>query len=199
MADGQTVECVSGGDALLGHCRDAQPDLVVLTCTLPDGSGLGVCRALRQYSDVPIMLIGGVTTCIDALEVGADVYMEPPLSPREFVARVHALQRRAQRVGGHITVGDLQVYPRQFRATLCGTELALRPQEYRVLLLLAANPGTTFSRERLLQLAWQRHVTLGTLTVHMAWLRRKLRGSNVRIENAPGAGYRLVAAGVAAA
>jgi two-component system alkaline phosphatase synthesis response regulator PhoP len=199
QAEGHSVDWVFGGHEALASARLAQLDLLILATQLGGLDGLEVCRRLRAESVLPIVLLGSdadVDDCIAGLELGADGYVMPPFSPRELSARVRAIFRRArdspaQPLGEVLVLGDLRIVPLEFRATLHGRVLDLRPQEYRLLLVFARNPGVVLTRERLLEEGWNRSVNGATVGVHLAWLRGKLRGSNVRIENVRMRGYRL--------
>jgi DNA-binding response OmpR family regulator len=203
-AEGHAVEWVRSGCAALEHSRHAALDLLIMATRLPGLAGLDVCRQVRSESALPIVLLApadNVGEGITGLELGADSYLTQPISPRELGARVRAIFRRALHSpfapsAEELVLGDLRVRPMQFNATLRGRPLVLRPQEYRLLLALARHPGVVLSRERLLELGWHRTsngATNGaTVGVHLAWLRRKLQGSDVRIENVRRRGYRLV-------
>lgn len=201
--EGHTVEWVRSGGEAIQNLRQAALDVLIMATRLPDVAGLEVCRKIRTESALPIVLLGSAgdpADCVMGLEVGADVYLAPPISPRELGARVRAIHRRALRSstepdGEDLVLGDLRVRPAEFRATLRGQVLELQPQEYRLLLAFAQRPGVVLSRERLLELGWNRAVNAATVGVHLAWIRRKLRGSNVRIENVRQRGYRLMVGG----
>jgi DNA-binding response OmpR family regulator len=199
-SEGHAVQWVrSGGDAL-ENSRQAALDLLIMATQLPDLAGLEVTQKVRTESALPIVLLGSeadANDCIAGLEMGADGYLIPPISPRELGARVRAIFRRAiqttnKPIGEELVLGDLRVRPNEFSVSLRGRPLAFRPQEYRLLLAFARYPGVILSRERLLELGWNRTSNGATVGVHLAWLRTKLRGSDVRIENIRLRGYRLV-------
>jgi DNA-binding response OmpR family regulator len=199
-AEGHVVQWVRSGCDALENSRQAALDLLIMATQLPDLAGLEVCEKVRSESALPIVLLGSAedaSDCITGLELGADSFVTQPISPRELGARVRAIFRRALHAplepsGEELVLGDLHVRPTQFTATLRGRPLELRPQEYRLLLALARHPGVVLSRERLLELGWNRTSNGATVGVHLAWLRRKLQGSDVRIENVRLRGYRLV-------
>jgi DNA-binding response OmpR family regulator len=131
------------------------------------------------------------------LELGADDYLTKPFNPRELGARIRAVLRRSNRnhvSNGVLTVADVRIDPDGFDVTIGGRPVALPPKEFRILAVLARNPGVVVPRERLLQLVWPegRSDNSRALDVHISWLRQKIRGSNVRIERVWGIGYRLV-------
>jgi two-component system catabolic regulation response regulator CreB len=137
------------------------PALVVLDVGLPDGSGFDFCRELRRTSSVPVIFLTARADEIDrvvGLELGADDYVAKPFSPREVAARVKAVLRRTGVPGPVVTPATgrspLVIDEQRRHATLDGQILALSRQELRVLEVLAAHPGTVFTRAQLLDLAW---------------------------------------------
>ena len=197
LADGLAVERVGSGPAALERGRSTRYDLLVLQARLPGLTGLEVCRRLRGDCDVPIILVTSTGDEVDrivGLELGADDYLTEPFSPSELLARIRAVLRRWRRTrpGGPIVeLGPLRLDPARFSAELDGRPLELRPQEFKLLLALVRRPEAVLSREHLLDVAWGRPADLRTVDVHVAWLRRRLRGSGVAIETCWGKGYRL--------
>jgi DNA-binding response OmpR family regulator len=177
-------------------------DFVLLDLGLPDIDGIDVCRRIRQTSDVPIIMLtarGDETDRVLGLEIGADDYMPKPFSTRELVARMRAIGRRtrpAEPTTDTSTahrLGPLTIDDRTRQAHLHGEPLALTPKEYRLLALLAADPGAVVDRRRILETVWEPNF-FGrgkTLDFHVATLRRKLGGPHW-IENRRGIGFRLV-------
>lgn len=135
------------------HC--AACDLIVLDVGLPDGNGFDFCRDLRTRSAVPVLFLTARTDEVDrvvGLELGGDDYVVKPFSPREVAARVRAILRRS---GGKTpTTAGLQVDEDRRQATWNGQPLDLTPYQFRLLAILAAEPGRVFSRSRLLDLVW---------------------------------------------
>ena len=182
--------------------RDWSPALVLLDLMLPGKDGLGVCREIRAFSAVPIIMVTARVEEIDrllGLELGADDYICKPYSPREVVARVKAVLRRsrpdatagqeAARAAGLVIDEDA------YRAQLDGTALELTPVEFRLLALLASAPGRIFSRDQVLDRLYDDHrvVTDRTVDSHVKNLRRKLgaiRPGDL-IRSVYGVGYRL--------
>lgn len=134
------------------HCTTC--DLIVLDVGLPDGNGFDFCRDLRRQSAVPVLFLTARTDEVDrvvGLELGGDDYVIKPFSPREVAARVRAILRRA----GTKPVSDgLRIDEERRLATWQGRHLDLTPYQFRLLSILAAEPGRVFSRSRLLDLIW---------------------------------------------
>jgi len=195
------VESAGDGEAALEAVKRLHPALVVLDVMLPRLDGFEVCRRLRADGDpLAILMLTARDEDIDkilGLELGADDYLTKPFNPRELVARVKAILRRAARTGQaaeSVRAGELEVDPVRREARLAGKPLDLRTQEFELLLILAGQPGRVFTREQLLQQAWgfDFYGQTRTVDVHIAHLRRKLAGSPVSIETVTGVGYKLV-------
>jgi DNA-binding response OmpR family regulator len=205
---GFTVEWVSTGREALTAARapaDGEPyDVVLLDLGLPDIEGLDVCRALRERSAVPIIVISARSDEADrvvGLELGADDYVTKPFGMREVIARIRAVMRRAQPAGagagpapgGPDRYGPrLTIDRRAGRVHLDGSPVALTPKEYDLLGFLTEEPGALMSREQIMEAVWDAHWfgPTKTLDVHVAALRRKLAGA-VAIEAVRGVGFRL--------
>lgn len=144
------------GIAALATARQARPDLVVLDLNLPGLDGLDVCRALRRESSVPIIMLTARAEEADrliGLELGADDYIVKPFSPRELVARVRAVLRRARGEVQHRTLiraGELEIDLKGHRVTVGSRPVTLTPIEFDLLATLAQHPGQTFTRGQLL-------------------------------------------------
>jgi DNA-binding response OmpR family regulator len=202
VREGYTVQSASTGEDALRKAYVSRPDLVILDLMLPGSiDGWETCRRLRAVSDVPIIMLSARVDGEDTLaglELGADDYVTKPFNPRELVARVRAVLRRCNPSyvsRGPLTVGDVSVDPLRYEVTVGGQPVAMAPKEFQVLAVLARYPGVVFPRERLVQLVWSEgRGGSRALDVHISWLRRKLRGSSVRIDSVWAIGYRLVAA-----
>ncbi len=196
------VEVSEDGEAALLAVKQSNPQLVVLDVMIPRMDGFEVCRRLRaENSQVAIIMLTARDDDIDkilGLELGADDYMTKPFNPRELVARIKAILRRAERIARSdakpIQMASLTIDPIRREATIAGRILDLRTQEFEVLLTLANQPGRVFTREQLLQQAWgfDFYGQTRTVDVHIAHLRKKLSGSPITIETVTGIGYKIV-------
>ncbi len=179
---GFRVLTASDGQLALAMFRHEQPDLILLDLNLPQLNGLDVCRAIRRDSNVPIIMLTAraeETDRLIGLEIGADDYVTKPFSPREVVARVRTVLRRAAPVEAQpalITIGALVVDPIKHEVRLQDRLIDLTPSEFNILLALASHPGRAFSRMDLLNAA-QGEAYEGyerTIDVHIKNLRQKL-------------------------
>jgi two-component system alkaline phosphatase synthesis response regulator PhoP len=187
----------TGAEAL--QAIDAQPvRLVVLDLNLPDMDGLDVCRQIRARSSVPVVMLTARDEERDrlaGLETGADDYIGKPFSPRELVARMKAVLRRAE---PHLeeellVLGDVVLRRGAREVTVGGSSVELRPKEFDLLAYLMANRGAVLSRDLLLERVWGFDYAGGTRTVdvHVAQLRRKL-GRPDLIRTIRGSGYKAM-------
>jgi two-component system alkaline phosphatase synthesis response regulator PhoP len=180
--NGFRVATAGDGTTALAAARHDRPDLVVLDLNLPGMDGLDVCRALRRQSAVPIIMLTArveETDRLIGLELGADDYISKPFSPRELVARVRAVLRRAQgsvQPSGLIRAGDLEIDLDGHRVGRNGDVIQLTRIEFNLLAVLAQHPGQTFSREQLLdRLHGVAHDGFArSIDAHIKNLRRKL-------------------------
>ncbi|HUH39721.1 MAG TPA: winged helix-turn-helix domain-containing protein, partial [Castellaniella sp.] len=200
------VSCFGSGEEALRDLAEFRPDLILLDLMLPGKDGLDVCREIRAFSAVPIIMVTAKVEEIDrllGLELGADDYICKPYSPREVVARVKAVLRRSHASadgGADASVAtdtpSLWVDESRFQAQLDGVTLELTPVELRLLALLASAPGRIFSRDQVLDRLYDDHrvVTDRTVDSHVKNLRRKLdavRPGSELIRSVYGVGYRL--------
>jgi two-component system, OmpR family, alkaline phosphatase synthesis response regulator PhoP len=194
------------GKTGLQIARSEQPDVIILDLMLPDMDGLDVCRALRQRSDVFIIMLTARVEEADrliGLELGADDYITKPFSPREVVARIRALLRRAS---GSLTTqpralacGSLVLDPVRRTCTLSGNPVSLTPTEFAILETLMRQPGIPFTRERLITeaLGYDYAGYERTVDVHIRNLRRKIESNPQEphyILTVFGVGYRFAEA-----
>jgi len=193
---GFSTKIMDRGDVVLAQVRAEPPDLVLLDLMLPGLDGVEVCKQIRAESDVPIIMVTARVEEIDrllGLELGADDYVCKPFSPREVVARVKAVLRRA---GGVAAPADpLQIDEEKFLATWSGKRLNLTPVEFALLRTLAAHPGRVFSRDQLMNEMYSdyRVVSDRAVDTHIKNLRKKLAESGEDrevIESVYGLGYR---------
>ena len=204
----QVYTAADGGDGL-ELARKLNPSLVLLDIMLPTLDGFEVCRILRRESEVPILILTAKGEEVDrvvGLELGADDYITKPFSIRELVARVRNTLRRTQYLeeshspaeseAESYWVGNLEIDLHRHEARLAGTPLNLKPKEFDLLALLAANQGRAFTRDQILEKVWG-YDYIGqtrTVDVYISWLREKLQGdpSTARsIVTIRGVGYRL--------
>ena len=199
--EGYRVESAYDGAEALDQIRSDEPALVVLDLMLPEIDGFEVCRQTRLESDVPIIMLTARDDDVDkivGLELGADDYLTKPFNPRELVARIKAILRRADRSprpeGKPLYLADLSIDPARREVTVSGEHIELRAKEFDLLQAFAENKGIVLSREQLLNLVWgyDFYGQTRTVDVHVAHLRKRLKGSEVRIETVTGVGYKLV-------
>jgi len=199
--DGYRVLTAYDGVEALHLAQENHPDLIVLDLMLPGIDGFEVCRALREDSDVPIIMLTARTADQDKLTglgLGADDYVTKPFSPRELAARVRAVLRRlpGERGPEKIKHGELTVDFVKHEASLAGRPLNLTAAEFKLLGVLAKEPGRVFSRAQLIEkaLGYDFEGFDRTIDVHILNLRRKLE-PNPRhpkyIKTIYGAGYKL--------
>lgn len=194
------VEAATAADGL-GAVATDQPDLIVLDLGLPDGDGVDVCGRLREFSNVPVIVLSVETTDhrkIEALDVGADDFVTKPFSMGELLARLRAASRRIEptRQDPRIQVGPLTIDRAAHRVTVNGTAVDLTDTEYRILLALAEQPGRVLTHQMLLDRVWGPGYTneVHYLRVYVNRLRAKLESdtSSPRLlVTVPRAGYRL--------
>jgi two-component system catabolic regulation response regulator CreB len=208
-----TTECfevthaLTGSDALAAFDREPH-DFAILDIGLPDMTGLDVCRRLREISNIPVLFLtarDGEVDRILGLELGGDDYVTKPFSPREIAARVRAILRRTAAppspapVPASPAAPDLALHhdAPAMRIRCHGQVLDLTAHEYRLLLVLLARPGRVFTRDQLLDHAWEDPgaVTDRTIDAHIKSIRAKLRlarpGAEDLIQTRRGLGYAL--------
>jgi DNA-binding response OmpR family regulator len=196
--DGYRVIWVRSGEEALAALDRHAIRLVLLDIGLPGMDGFDVCRAVRARSPVPILMLTARDEEPDrivGLEVGADDYISKPFSPRELVARMKAVLRRAepQPTEEVLVLGDVVVNRETHEVTIAGEPVELTAKEFDLLEYFLSNPGSLLSREKLLDRVWGIEYPGGTRTVdvHVAQLRRKL-GRPALIRTLRGAGYKAV-------
>jgi two-component system KDP operon response regulator KdpE len=198
---GFQVESAASKEEALDSLAHRPPDAVLLDLVLPDGSGVDVCREVRQWSSVPIVVVSAVgdeREKVRALDAGADDYVTKPFGTEELTARLRAVLRRATdaTTDPAIAIGELVVDIPDRRVTRAGEEIHLTPIEFDVLRFLAQNHGKLVTHRRLLQEVWGPSYGEEThyLRVHVAHIRAKIEPDPARptyIVTEPGVGYRL--------
>ena len=198
QASGYTSQWIANGLEAVPSVKARRPDLELLDVMLPGQDGMSVCRELRQFSEVPVIMLTARVEEADrlmGLELGADDYIcKTPFSPREVVARVKALLRRSGYAAREPS--PLQIDAQAYKAAWQGVTLDLTPVEFRLLKALTEARGRVLSRDKLLDFvhADQRAVTDRAVDSHVKNLRRKLHaasGGQELIRSIYGVGYRL--------
>jgi two-component system, OmpR family, KDP operon response regulator KdpE len=199
---GFQVDSAGTKEEALDALSHRPPDAVLLDLVLPDGSGVDVCRAVREWSHVPIVVVSAVgdeREKVRALDAGADDYVTKPFGSQELTARLRAVLRRVSDTGTApaIEVGDLVIDLADRRVRRGEDNIHLTPIEFDVLRVLALNRGRLVTHRQLLQEVWGPSYSDEThyLRVHVAHIRRKLELDPSRpryLITEPGVGYRLV-------
>jgi DNA-binding response OmpR family regulator len=199
VREGWTVQTASDGIRALEMARSEHPDVVVLDLMLPGLDGIEVCRQIRTFSDAYVVMLTAKSEEVDkliGLAVGADDYLTKPFSPRELVARLRAIMRRAR--SGAPAVPGLEVDPGTRIARVDGVTLNLTRTEFDILAALARDPGVVVDRPTLLASVWGPDYGDDHLVdVHVANLRRKLGDDPEQprfVATVRGVGYRLAIA-----
>jgi DNA-binding response OmpR family regulator len=203
--DGHRTAVVHDGRAALDHVRRHAPDLLVLDVMLPELDGLALCRILRRESEVPVLMLTARSAEDDllaGLDLGADDYMTKPYSPRELMARVRTLLRRARPPATSAApvrrVGPLTVDPDRHEVRVDGVPVACTPAEFAILALMSGQPDRVFTRAQLLEHVngFERESTDRAIDVHVMNLRRKIEPDRRRpthLVTVYGVGYKLTA------
>ncbi|WP_078428361.1 response regulator transcription factor [Alkalihalobacterium alkalinitrilicum] len=184
---------------------EKKPDLVILDLMMPEKDGYDVCREIRKFSDVPIIILTAKGEEFDrvlGLELGADDYMVKPFSPRELIARIKAIFRRVEKISvstekeKYFTYdyGDVQIDVDRREVIIKGNNITLRPKEFDLLVHLAKNPGNVHTREVLLEQVWGYDFIgdIRTVDAHIKKIRLKLKklGCDV-LQTVWGVGYKF--------
>ena len=202
--DGFQVLTATNGRQAIDQVRYDRPDLVILDLMLPELDGWEVCRRIRSTSHVPIIMLTARSEDVDkivGLELGADDYLTKPFNPRELVARIKAVLRRAGELKTGVTdrarsLGNVTIDPARHEVTAAGKRFTtFRAKEFDLLLALIDHANLVMTRERLLDLVWGYDYfgETRTVDVHIAHLRDKLAETDLHIETIWGKGYKLVA------
>ena len=201
--EGFQTAVVHDGDEALNMIKTSNPGFVILDIMLPKIDGWEVCRRLRSFSDVPVLMLTAREEEIDrvlGLSLGADDYVVKPFSPRELLERVKAILRRARPVQSPkvklLCKGGLVLDPEKLKVTLHGRIISLTSHEYKLLYALMRSPGRVFSRSELLDHFYQHGevVVDRVIDVHIGKLRQKIEMDPARpqyIQTVRGFGYRF--------
>jgi two-component system OmpR family response regulator len=202
---GMAVTEATDGRAALVRFAESRPDLIVLDVGMPEFDGLEVCRRIRRTSQVPILFLSARDEEIDrilGLEIGGDDYVTKPFSPRELVARINVILRRAS-AGGvdrlaeqeELVHGRLRLDPQQHVARFGDTPLTLTALEFSILRTLMTRPAVVFSREQIMSAAYQLNIQVSDRTIdsHIRNIRAKLAAVDCEdaIDTVHGVGFRL--------
>lgn len=201
---GMHVAAAKDGAEALTQFERAAPDLVVLDIGMPEIDGLEVCRRIRKSSDTPILFLSARSDEIDrvlGLELGGDDYVTKPFSPRELVARVSAILKRAKpatapaEANGVLERGQLRLDPDRFDVRYGGASVQLTALEFSIVRMLASRPGIVFSRDRIMDSAYAGnvHVSDRTIDSHVRNIRAKFAAAGCAsiIDTVHGVGFRL--------
>jgi two-component system, OmpR family, response regulator len=200
---GMTISTAQNGQEALKLFDRGVHQLVVLDIGMPEMDGLEVCRQIRKNSDTPILFLSAHDEEIDrilGLEIGGDDYVTKPFSPRELVARVNAILRRARPAPAEPTTkaikhGGLTIDPDSHSASFADQSVALTALEFAILRTLMARPGSVFTRELILDAAYEGniHVADRTIDSHIRNIRAKMSaaGCETVIETVHGVGFKL--------
>jgi DNA-binding response OmpR family regulator len=204
--EGYEVRLAANGTDALRQAREARPDVILLDIMVPQLNGWEICRRLKhdpETAAIPVIMVTGRAEEGDKVlgfEMGADDYVTKPFSPRELLARVRAVARRArpgEEAGAqHLRAGDLEIDRQRFEVKMKGRLVELTRKEFDLLASLVRAPGRVFGREELLDLVWGQDgfVEPRTVDVHVARLRAKFTAARVaipEIETVRGVGYRF--------
>jgi DNA-binding response OmpR family regulator len=182
--EGYRVTIATGGRMALQLIENEEPDLIILDIMMPEMDGLQVCERVRQFSQVPIIMLTAKAQSEDVihgLEIGAEDYVAKPFSVDVLLARVKAVLRRSkfpeEIPQAPLTSGELYIDATQHTVRLAGEEVKLTPTEYRLLCLLARNAGKVIPLDRLLTevWGWQYHGDTHLIQVAINRLRKKIR------------------------
>ena len=202
--EGFTTKVLNDGSNAVETIKASDPAFVILDLMLPGKDGLSICREVRQFSTVPILMLTARVDEIDrllGLEMGADDYVCKPFLPREVVARVRTILRRVQQYPVVTTEDKIEyrgivLSPERFQCKIDEQELDLTPVEFRMLQTLMSQPGRVYSRDALMNVSYldDRIVSDRTIDSHIKNLRRKLAGvvgKDEVIHSIYGVGYKI--------
>ena len=201
---GYLVQQASTGERGIERIRECGIDFVILDIMMAGQDGFSVCRQVREFSDVPILMLtaiaGSEADKINGLRAGADDYLMKPFSRGELLARIEAILRRAKGAAFKpepvLSNGRIELNETMRRVTADSKQVTLTRKEFDLLALFLAHPGQVFSREQLMEKLWGEqalNVTTRTVDTHIKTLRIKLGDAGAAIETVWGLGYKVVA------
>ena len=203
-----TVDVVHDGAEALTYFRGRDYDVVVLDIMMPGMDGLEMCRKIREFNNIPIIMLSAKSTDLDkimGLSTGADDYVTKPFNPLELTARVKSQLRRytqlnpnnqVEKEENEISIHGLEINKENHRVVVYGEEIKLTPIEFDILYLLASNPGKVFSTDDIFEKVWNEKVyeANNTVMVHIRRLRGKMKEdtrANKIITTVWGVGYKI--------
>ena len=199
--EGYKVECAYDGESAVKKFKSENPDLVLLDIMLPKMDGVQVCRAIREQSDAPVIMLTAKGETFDKVlgfEMGADDYVVKPFEPRELIARVKAVLRRYNKKDDEskcVEYEGLSINLTTYQLTVDGEVMEIPPKEMELLYFLAAHPNRVYTREQLLEEVWgfDYFGDSRTVDVHVKRLREKLEGheKNWTLKTVWGVGYKF--------
>lgn len=201
---GHATKILHSGEGAVEQVRQHLPSIIILDLMLPRKDGLTICREVRSFSDVPIIMVTAQIDDVDrllGLELGADDYVCKPFLPKEVVARVRAIlrrvgERRVEEPTNQITYRELKLDLERLTCDFGGHSIELTRVEFRMLATLLEHPGRVYSRQQLMDLSYEAHrvVSDRTIDTHVKNLRKKLQQSEEGepyIHSIYGVGYKL--------
>lgn len=201
--EGFEVITAHSGDGAINKLNE-NPDLIILDVMMPDFDGYEVCRQIREkveFKDVPVIFLtakSGEMNEIKGLNLGADDYIQKPISPSKLIARVKANLRKTESGKGEeeniIKFGPIEINKEKYLVHIDGKHVILPKKEFQILSYLAKNPGRVFSREKILSDVWGANVFVveRTIDVHVRKIREKLGKHSGMIETVKGVGYKFI-------
>lgn len=205
--DGMEVDCAYDGEEALNMAKANAYDMILLDIMLPKMDGFEVCQAIREFSDMPIVMLTAKGDDMDkilGLDYGADDYITKPFQSMELVARVRSHLRRYEQIlnlknetknEDEYVIGDLTLNNTTKRVTLNSKDIKLTPKEFDILKLLIAHPGQVFSSQQIYELVWKEDaINTETIIVHIRKLREKIEANPkkpIYIKVVWGQGYKM--------
>ena len=204
--DGFLTDVLTTGEEAVERVKESKPDFVILDLMLPEKDGMTICREIRKFSMVPIMMLTAKVDEIDrlmGLEIGADDYVCKPFLPREVVARVKTILRRVSGVPKAVESSEsllsyrsMTLQPNKYHCLILNERVELTPVEFRLLQAMVAQPGRVFSRDNLMEASYPdgRVVSDRTVDSHVKNLRKKVlsvSGAEDLIHSVYGVGYKI--------